>query len=384
MNKPIQFFLFSLVILITGCSKSDKLTITGRINNVDNDTLLVKRMINNQLKTVDQKVLKSSGNFKFVIDKQDFPQYYFLQINDNHNQLIVIRDSSDIITVNASASNLLSAEIKGSPVSVAIQNMMIEIGHLRGDYYELKRNYEDLSKEEQKLKTDRFMAKYDSVKMDIATEMLKDPKSYFCYCALYQRLDKGNLLFSPYNDKDYNYFAAVATAYDTFHKEDPRTKALYEMVEGVLKERRDAKIRNFVKNAPSELPDIVMNDKNGKECKLSDNKGKVVILNFWASQSPDSRDLNAEFVKLYAKYKGKGLRIYQVSADKSKILWEDAVKEDKISWTTVCDFKAGANAAFRNYNVQKVPTTYLLGREGEMINKFTNVEQLEEAIKEAL
>lgn len=384
MKNYFKIILWVILLAFVGCQNSDKLTISGNIANVDNDTLTIKRLVNNELTVIDSKVLKKSGNFKFSIEKQRFPQYYFLQINEG-KQLVVMRDSSDLIKIKADSPKLLNATIEGSDVSVRIQEMMQRVSCLRTSYYNLKKEVneeEDVARK--KALTDSFIVELDSVKTFITSEIYKNPKSYYAYYALFQRLDNENLLFSPYNDKDYHSFAMVATAYDMCYKKDPRTKALYEMVEGVLAERRSAKLKQIVENAPGGLPDIVMNDNKGVEHKLSDLKGYVVILNFWASKSPDARVINKELLKLYDAYKGRGLKIFQVSADKSKILWENAIDEDKLPWINVCDFKESACKAIQNYNIKEVPTTFLIDREGNMIDKFTNVLQLETAIQEAL
>lgn len=368
---------------LVGCQSGDKLTISGSIAEADGDTLTIKHLVNNKLSVVGTAVLKKSGDFKFSLEKQEFPEYYFLQVNDG-NQLVVIRDSSDVIKVVAESGNLKTASIEGSQLSVRIQEMVKRVGQLRADYLKLTKDVKNADAETQKQLTDTFIVKYTALKDYIGDEIYKDPKSYYSYYALYQRINGDNLLFSPYDDKDYKFYAMVATAYNMYYKEDPRTVALYEMVEGVIAERRKAKLRQIVDEAPGGLPDIVMNDVKGVERKLSDYKGKVVILNFWTSKGSESRAFNRELKTLYSKYKSRGLVVYQISADKSKILWEEAIQQDQLPWVNVCDFKEAAGRAFMTFNVKQVPTTFLIDREGGMINRFSTAKDLEAAIKEAL
>ena len=127
-----------------------------------------------------------------------------------------------------------------------------------------------------------------------------------------------------------------------------------------------------------------MNDLDGVERKLSDFNDKVVILNFWASKSVLSRDLNPELLALYDKYKNKGLTVFQVSADKSKILWEEAIEQDQLPWTNVCDFEEGASRPFMVYNIKQLPTTFLLDRGSKMVGKYNSPSELEAAIKEII
>ena len=201
---------------------------------------------------------------------------------------------------------------------------------------------------------------------------------------MYQRIDNDNLLFSPFVNEDYKYFAAVATSYDVVRKEEPRTKALYDMVMSALKVRREEALKQMVEEAPDVVPDIVKKDINGKERKLSDYDNKIVVLNFWMSQSKDAQAFNASLKPLYAKYHERGLELFQVSSDHSKLLWEAAVKNAKLPWISLCDCSKEMDRDFLTYNVKRVPTTYLIDRGGKMINRFDDIKALEKAIKEAL
>ena len=107
-------------------------------------------------------------------------------------------------------------------------------------------------------------------------------------------------------------------------------------------------------------------------------------MNFWSSSNKSSRLFNENLLNIYKKYSKKGFDVYQVSADKSSLLWKQAIAQDQLPWTNVCECDGDLDNAFLVYNVKTLPTTYLIGRDGLMINKFTNAEALENAIKEAL
>jgi len=383
MKNCLKIVLLGALLALVGCQKSEKLTISGSIAGAEGDTLMIKHLVNNVLTEIDSEVLTATGKFKFSLEQQKYPEYYFLQVNDG-NQLVLISDSSNLIKVTSSGRNLKQANIEGSTVSVRIQVMMNKVSKLRADYINLMRVIDTLDVDIQQQRSDAFIAEYDAVKDFIGKEIFKDPKSYYSYYALFQRIDQDQLLFSPYDEKDYKYFASVATAYDVFYKNDPRTVALYDMVERVLTQRRAEKMKQLVDEAPSGLPDIVMNDLDGVERKLSDFNDKVVILNFWASKSVLSRDLNPELLALYDKYKNKGLTVFQVSADKSKILWEEAIEQDQLPWTNVCDFEEGASRPFMVYNIKQLPTTFLLDRGSKMVGKYNSPSELEAAIKEII
>lgn len=379
MKRGYWALCLAVLMLLVACESNEKWTIKGSVDGAEGDTVFVKHLVDNQYQTVDEKVLKADGKFSFKLEKNVFPEFYFVQVNDE-SPLVVVRDSSDIVEVSAASSNLSQSTIVGSDVSVRIQECNDRVKALRHVFYK----YQKAEAEDKEAIAEQFRTKYVEVKDYIGQEIYNNPKSLYAYYALYQRIDNDNLLFSPFVNEDYKYFAAVATSYDVFRKDDPRTKALYDMVMSALKVRREEALKQMVEEAPDVVPDIVKKDINGKEHKLSDYNNKIVILNFWMSQSEDAQNFNASLKPLYAKYHKRGLEVFQVSSDQSKLLWEAAVKNAKLPWISLCDCSNEMDRDFLTYNVKRVPTTYLIGKGGKMINRFDDIKALEKAIKEAL
>ena len=106
-----------------------------------------------------------------------------------------------------------------------------------------------------------------------------------------------------------------------------------------------------------------------KTFRLTDEvrKHDYTLLNFWASWSRKSREENPELVKIYNKYNKKGFEIVGVSLDEDNALWKKAVKEDKLSWIQVCDFKKWESSSAQTYMIKEVPSNILIDREGKII-----------------
>ena len=116
-----------------------------------------------------------------------------------------------------------------------------------------------------------------------------------------------------------------------------------------------------------QAPDFTQNSDKGESIKLSDFRGKVLLVDFWASWCGPCRRENPHVVKLYNKYKEKGFEILGVSLDSKKDRWLTAIEQDKMSWYHVSDLKGWSNEAAKLYNVTSIPHTILLDKEGKII-----------------
>jgi peroxiredoxin/Ca2+-binding EF-hand superfamily protein len=125
------------------------------------------------------------------------------------------------------------------------------------------------------------------------------------------------------------------------------------------------------------LVDIKQNDLNGEKVSLWDFREKYVLLYFWASGFEPARKENAKLLKLYDKYKDWGFEVMAVSLDSLENDWTRAVLEDNLNWQNVSDLQGWDNAIARKLNVQAVPYTILLDREGAIIGKDLRAEELD-------
>ncbi len=133
-----------------------------------------------------------------------------------------------------------------------------------------------------------------------------------------------------------------------------------------------------------EAPDFTMNDRDGKPVKLSDFRGKVMLVDFWASWCGPCRRENPHVVELYNHYHSKGFDVLGVSLDKTREPWLQAIEKDGLVWHHVSDLKGWANSAAQLYGVSSIPHTVLVGRDGKIIARNLRGEQLTAKLKEVL
>lgn len=118
----------------------------------------------------------------------------------------------------------------------------------------------------------------------------------------------------------------------------------------------------------SEVPEIIAIDKDGNKFNLSDLRGQVVLIDFWASWCGPCRRESPNVVAVYNKYKDKGFTIVSISADKNKDAWLKAVKDDNYTWDNHILAQTNGYKATRDFQVKGYPTMFLVGTDGKLIN----------------
>lgn len=128
-------------------------------------------------------------------------------------------------------------------------------------------------------------------------------------------------------------------------------------------------------------PEITLNNVDGTPVSLSSLKGKVVIVDFWATWCHPCRVANKTLVKLYAKYKDKGLEIYSISEDRTVNAWKRGIKSDKMTWVNVFDDQMKAATKWK---VGYLPLTFIVDKTGKIVTADVEASALENEIKKLL
>jgi thiol-disulfide isomerase/thioredoxin len=173
----------------------------------------------------------------------------------------------------------------------------------------------------------------------------------------------------------------------------------YNMVIGQLEQQMQMEAAAAKIKVGEDAPEIALPGPDGKVRKLSSYKGKVVLIDFWASWCGPCRKANPHVVEVYHKYKGKGFDIFSVSldgidsrtaqrftdaaqlkeqTDATKQRWISAIEQDQLAWDGhVSDLKKWECAPAQMYGVRSIPQTFLVGRDGKIvaINPRTDLEE---------
>ncbi|MDC6363660.1 MULTISPECIES: TlpA disulfide reductase family protein [Flavobacteriaceae] len=167
-----------------------------------------------------------------------------------------------------------------------------------------------------------------------------------------------------------------------------KTKELYDNLSIEIKETEyGKKIANYIKlNKNPEIGesyvDFEMEDPNGEIRRLSDIKGRLVLLEFWGSGCLPCRKENPNLVKTYEKHQPNGFEIFAVSQDTKRESWLKAIKDDQLPWIQVSDLKGHNNTASLIYGINHIPDNFLIDQNGIIIERDIRGERLNAKLEE--
>lgn len=367
MKKLVLFAVIAL--LVSSCSKPS-FTIQGHIKDAVGDTLYFTHTATGTLSTLDSLIIKEDGSFVFSAPAPKYPDFYRITMHDQ--SIVVAVDSTENITIEGQAKDFaVKFEVENSPAtdkirqlraSVSQTNLLLSVIMVPEEIRPAIEKHKDLAKK----------------------IILEDPKSLAAYYAINQNF-KGYYYLIPDNKDDLIYWSAVATAFEAYRPNDPRTPVLKKLaLEGIKTVKLKEENPNGVLLKAKEIGfiDITLPDTGNRMVSLSDYTGQFVLIDFCLLGAENAPAHNLLLRDVYNKYHKAGLEIFQVDFDANKLLWLERAKN--LPWICVRDEKATDSQYMKLYNVQNLPTIFLMNKNGDIISRPSGLEELESVLKENL
>ncbi len=373
-------------LCITSCSDK-KFHVSGTISNAQDSLLYFENMSLNGPVTVDSVKLGKDGSFSFDGEAPKSPEFYRLRID---RQIInVAIDSTENITVKAAYPQMSGQyDIEGSEECKKIKELALLQLDLQARINAVAQNPNVPYQQEADSVQSMLNAYKQQVKLNY---IFKAPMRAYAYFALFQTYVLGNqvaLIFNPHASKeDVQAYAAVATSWDTYYPGSERGKNLHNIAIAGMRDLRIVQAQQAQtipadKVATAGVLEIALPDNKGVTRKLTSLKGKVVLLDFHVFASEGSTARIMKLRELYNKYHAQGLEIYQVSLDPDEHFWKESVAA--LPWVCVHDVAGTGSQYATMYNVQTVPTFFLIDRDNTLQKRDSQIKDLDAAIKALL
>lgn len=376
-------------LAFTSCNNK-KFHINGNITEATDSMLYLENLSLNGPVKIDSVKLGEDGAFAFDENAMDSitPEFYRLRIANQSINLSI--DSTETVKVKASYPQMsYKYEVEGSENCSKIKELSIKQMILQNNINAIAKS-PNMGIDSVDVIVARML---DAYKQDIKVNYIfKEPMKASSYYALFQTIQLGNensLIFNPRNNKDdVRVFAAVATSWDTYYPGAERGKNLHNIaIEGmkdirIIENQRAQQQIDASKVSVNGCIDLAMEDSKGQVRRLTDLKGKVVLLDFHLFASSESTKRIMMLRELYNKYHAAGLEIYQVSVDSNEHFWKTSTAA--LPWICVRDEGGIQGQSLQLYNVQNIPTFFLIDRSNTLKARDAQIKDLDEAIKNLL
>jgi peroxiredoxin len=390
MNKSailkLLIIAVTTMVLAISCTDDNQSKIEGKVDGVDSEvqvTLLRQDFAKTEiLETI--RISPKKSTFRFKVGELTEPTFFQLHFEGRRNQfMVLLLEPAEHAVVEVDVKDFSNYTVTGADESLKTQALSRRLAQTVKSLDSLKALISNAtaSAEKQRLSLE-YEAAIESQR-EFSTQFIWDnPMSRASVMALYQKVSDDRFVFD--RAEDVQLFKVVASSLIARYPDSDYAKGMLRDIRNQDKILRSHSLQELVRNVESTLPEIALPNPKGDTVRLSSLRGKVILLDFWASFSQENLLENRELLDLYRKYKGQGFEIYQVSLDVEREPWLAAIESAGLPWVNVSELDPDGSVVAGMYNVTRLPANYLIDRNFDIAAKNIFGRELEKKLKELL
>lgn len=377
--KKLLFAITAMAIILSSCSKEPvaNTTIEGRFVASGADSVYLERISDkfDMAEPMGAVAIKEDGSFGFdlTIAEEESPRFYRLTFGESSRPVTLVVAPGDEIKLESAGDIFLNYSVEGSQESALIANFSHEYFTAVDELANIAENQLVASGSNQKLER----RAYDLAREAMLAQMRFVGSNQESLAAIYALRHHVAEQYIPQLDGQGISIVHYRSVLEGIKSKYPTSPYIAVLERNIAESEAFARVLGDVKEVS--YPDLELTDIYGKKHTLSAYDGKVVLLYFWSALNPKSNNLNADLKALYEEYHDKGFEIYQVSVDSDKESWIAAISEQNMPWPSL--YTAGDVRVVDLYNVEKIPTTYIIDRNGDIKAVEENIADIKHEVK---
>ncbi len=386
-SKLLKFLLSALIFAgCNGFESKDEFTISGKIAGSSGQKIILEELTIAELLRLDSTIVDAENSFFFSLHPRE-TGFYLLRFDDGSFISLVLNPDENLeITINDNAG-LMEYDVSGNEDNKLLKRYFTETNRRQQRFDSLREEFfnsahlDDFHQIKERI--DRELDQLISGQRSFTIKTIEEnPGSIACLLLLNQRFANQKMV-------------DIETDFHLFELLDSTLLPKYTANSHVLEHhRRVSEFRHELeeqrligeKLSPGQLiPDIALNDVSGKTFRLSELRGKPVLVYFWVSWSPPCRAANHQLKEIYSSFHPKGLQIFAISLDHQQRFWADAIKVDELPWINVSDLRGMTSPVAKVFNLPKeLPFYFLLDENGKIILRTGKFSEVRKAVIELM